>query len=84
MHKNLSRVQKIITGTVSSIGMVSIYAGGVNLAKTTPEYHNSIFISTIIISYISPYLLNSTTTYIFKKHNNKKKLKQQKTTYRSD
>lgn len=72
MYKDLSRVQKVITLTVSSLGMVSLYTNGVNLAKTTPEYHNPIFISTIIVSYISPYLLNSTTTYIFKKYNNKK------------
>lgn len=77
MHEDL-KIQKIITGTITSIGTVSLYAGGVNLAKTTSEYHNPIFISTIIISYISPYLLNSTTTYILKKYNNKKTIKKSK------
>lgn len=70
--KELTTTQKVIVGTISSIGMIACYTGGVNLARSNPKYHNPIFISTIMISFISPYMLNSTITYLLKKYNTKK------------
>lgn len=67
----------MISLSISSLGVVYLYSGGVTLARNNPNYHNPIFIGTIIVSLVSPHILN-TTTYIFKKYNQKnmnKKLK---------
>ena len=71
----LTKKQLIITGAVSSLGMIAIYTGGVNLAKSNAQYHNPIFISTVVVTMISPYLLKNTTTYVLKKYNEKQKKK---------
>jgi len=73
--EELTKKQRFITGTISSLGTIGIYTSGVNLAKENPEYHNPIFISTIIITYISPHLLYAATAYIIKKYKSKKKIK---------
>lgn len=76
--KELSITQKAIVGTVTSIGMIGLYTGGVNLAKITPNYHNPIFIGTVVVTFISPYLLESSTSYLLRKYNEKKDNKQNK------
>lgn len=75
MKEEFSTIQKLINVTITSIGCIGTYTGGITLAKNNPEYHNLIFIGTVIISYISPRVLNTTTTYVIKKYNDKKKHK---------
>lgn len=79
-EKGLNGKQKIITGTVTSLGLVGIYTGGINFARSNPEYHNPIFISTIIVTFISTHVLNFSTNYLLKKYNeyNKKQKKLKK------
>jgi len=74
-NEELTKKQKFITSTISSLGMIGVYTSGVNLAKENLEYHNPIFISTIIITYISPHLLYTATTYMIKKYKSNKKIK---------
>lgn len=76
--KELSTKQNIISVTISSLSMIGLYSGGITLARNTPEYHNPIFMGTIFLSVVTPYVLNSTTTYVMKKYNQKKKNKQLK------
>jgi len=70
--KGLTNKQKLITGTVTSLGMVAVYTGGVTLAKFNPIHHDPIFLGTVVVSFISPYLFNTSTTYLLKKYNEKK------------
>ena len=75
MEEKMSKKQKLIVGSITSLGTVGLYAGGVNLARNIPEYHNPIFISTIFVSLISPYILYSSSKYVIKKTSNKKQKK---------
>ena len=74
----LSKAQNITVATVSSLGMITVYGTGVNLARTFMEHHNPIFATTIVCSFISPYLLAASTEYVLKKYNQRTQQKQLK------
>ena len=64
--KKLSKVDNLVIASVSSLGTIGIYCTGVNLSKES-NHHTPIFIATVAISFISPYLLNVITTKIILK-----------------
>lgn len=75
--KELSKVENITIGTISSLGTVILYGTGVNLSKTAPN-GKPIFIGTVILSFISPHLLKTSFTYILKKYHERKINRQKK------
>jgi len=76
--KGLSNTQNAIVVTVTSIGMIGSYTGGVNLAKNNDIHHNQILIGTVVVTFISSYVLNSSTSYFLRKYNEKKENKRLK------
>lgn len=70
--KELSKKQKIIINSLSSIGTVFLYATGINLSRTFIDPTVPIIVTTTI-SFISPYLLKNSTTFLLKRHNQKNK-----------
>ena len=77
-ENGLTNKQKLITVTVTSLGLVAVYTGGVTLAKVNPLYHDQIFFGTVVLSFVSPRLLDNSITYVLNKYNKKKNKKLKK------
>lgn len=70
--KELSKLENLTIGTISSLGCVILYGTGINLSKTCPN-SKPIFIGTIILSFLSPHLLQTSFTYTLKKYHQRKR-----------
>lgn len=75
IEKELSKKERVVVGTITSLGLVTVYTTGVSLSKTYPQYHTPIFTGTVIVSLISPYVLNHLSCYTIKKLKKKEKIK---------
>ena len=64
--EKLSKIKNITIGSISALGTVIFYGAGVNLSKILPN-GKPVFIGTTIISFISPYLLKTSSDFISKK-----------------
>ena len=76
-ENELSIVENLTIGTISALGTILLYGTGVNLSKTVPN-GEPIFIGTVFLSFISPYLLKTSSTYILKKNHERKTNHQKK------
>lgn len=70
--KELSKIESVSIGSISSLGTVILYGTGVNLSKSLPN-GTPVFIGTIILSFIAPHLLKSSATYFLTRYHQKQK-----------
>ena len=68
--KKLNKIENLIVYGVSSLGTIGVYCTGVNLSKES-NHHTPIFLTTIALSFVSPYLFSSLTTKVIFKFKDK-------------
>ena len=71
---NQHRITNLVIESISMLGTVCIYSGGINISKES-IYAKPIVISTVALSFVSPSLFRMGCKYVIKKINQKKKKK---------
>lgn len=71
-NNELSKVQNLVIGGISSLSMISVYVGGVHLSRNMKSNHIPVLIGGTILSYITPYITYPILKKVLKKQNYKR------------
>lgn len=71
-NNKFSKIQNLVIGSISSLSMIGIYTGSVNLSRNANNNQISIFIGGTILAYITPHITYNILVKRFKNYNEQK------------
>ena len=71
-NNELSKVQNLVIGGISSLSMISVYVGGVHLSRNMKSNHISVLTIGTVLSYITPHITYPLLKKVLKKQNHKR------------
>lgn len=71
-NNELSKVQNLVIGGISSLSMISVYVGGVHLSRNINSNQIPVLIGGTVLSYITPHITYPLLKKVLKKQNHKR------------